>query len=83
MQESPAYINNHEELKKALEEGIYYLDGMEPHAVDLDEYGHAEALLCKKRVRNQEKEWITTDEIVRLPARSILSRNWHSAEYRL
>jgi NADPH-dependent glutamate synthase beta subunit-like oxidoreductase/NAD(P)H-flavin reductase len=72
MQESPAYINNHEELKKALEEGIYYLEGMEPNAVDLNEYGHSEALVCKKRVRNQDNEWVTTDELVRLPARSIL-----------
>ena len=72
MQESPAYINNHEELKKALEEGIYYLEGMEPHSVDLNEHGHTEALVCKKRVRDQNNEWITTDEQVRLPARSLL-----------
>lgn len=72
MQESPAYINNHEELKKALEEGIYYLEGMEPHAVDLNEYGHTEALVCKKRIRDQHNEWVTTDEMVRLPARSLL-----------
>jgi NAD(P)H-flavin reductase len=72
MQESPAYINNHEELKKALEEGIYYLEGMEPHAVDLDEFGHTEKLICKKRIRNQDKEWVTTDETVSLPARSVL-----------
>lgn len=72
IQESPAYVNNHEELKKALEEGIYYLEGMEPHAVDLNEHGHTESLLCKKRIRNQDNEWITTDEIVKLPARSIL-----------
>jgi NADPH-dependent glutamate synthase beta subunit-like oxidoreductase/NAD(P)H-flavin reductase len=72
MQESPAYINNHEELKKALEEGIYYLEGMEPAAVDLNEHGHAAALVCKKRIRNHDNEWVTTDETVRLPARSLL-----------
>jgi NADPH-dependent glutamate synthase beta subunit-like oxidoreductase/NAD(P)H-flavin reductase len=72
MQESPAYVNNHEELQKALEEGIYYCEGMEPTAVDLNEYGHAEALICHKRIRNQDNEWVTTTEEVRLPARSIL-----------
>lgn len=72
MQESPAYINNHEELQKALEEGIYYLEGLEPTAVDLNEYGHAEALVCHKRVRHSAKEWITSADEVRLPARSIL-----------
>ncbi len=72
MQESPAYINNHEELQKALEEGIYYVDGLEPAAVDLNEYGHAEALICHKRLRNPDNEWVATREEVRLPARSIL-----------
>ncbi len=71
MQESPAYINNHEELKKALEEGIFYAQGLEPKAVELDEYGHSQALLCVKRER-KENEWITTKEEVRLPAKSIL-----------
>ncbi|HLB43079.1 MAG TPA: FAD-dependent oxidoreductase [Gammaproteobacteria bacterium] len=72
MRESPAYINNHEELKNALEEGVYYIEGLEPAAVDLNEYGHAEALICRKRIRNQNNEWTTTTEEVRLPARSIL-----------
>jgi NADPH-dependent glutamate synthase beta subunit-like oxidoreductase/NAD(P)H-flavin reductase len=72
MQESPAYLNNHEELKKALEEGIYYAQGLEPFAVELDTHGHAQALVCKKRERNEAKEWITTRQDVRLPARSIL-----------
>lgn len=72
MQESPAYINNHEELKKALEEGIFYLEGLEPIALDLDEYGHASALICQKRIRSQTNEWVATTEEVRLPARSIL-----------
>lgn len=72
MQESPAYINNHEELKKALEEGIYYIEGLEPIALDLDGYGHASALICQKRIRSQENEWIATTEEVRLLARSVL-----------
>ncbi len=72
MRESPAYIHNHEELQKALYEGIYYTEGLEPTAVDLDKNGHAEALICHKRIRNQENEWVTTTEEVRLPARSIL-----------
>jgi NADPH-dependent glutamate synthase beta subunit-like oxidoreductase/NAD(P)H-flavin reductase len=72
MQESPAYINNHEELQKALQEGIYYCEGLEPAAVDLNEYGHAESLVCHKRLRTPDNQWVTTKEEVRLPARSIL-----------
>jgi NADPH-dependent glutamate synthase beta subunit-like oxidoreductase/NAD(P)H-flavin reductase len=72
LQESPAYINNHEELKKALEEGIYYIEAVEPAAVNLNEHGHAESLICHRRLRNPENEWVTTTEEVSLPARSIL-----------
>lgn len=72
MQESPAYINNHEELQKALEEGIYYLEGVEPIAVDLNEHGYSEVLICHRRIQNNANEWIATTEEIRLPARSIL-----------
>ncbi|HEX4045482.1 MAG TPA: FAD-dependent oxidoreductase, partial [Gammaproteobacteria bacterium] len=71
IRESPAYINNHEELMKALEEGIYYLEGVEPIRVELNEYGHAETLVCQKRIL-QNNEWIATTEELRLPARAIL-----------
>ncbi len=72
MQESPAYVHNHEELRKALEEGIYYTEAVEPSAIDLNKFGHTEALVCHKRLRDPEKGWVTTQEEIRLPARSIL-----------
>lgn len=72
MQESPAYIHNHEELKKALEEGIYYLEGLDPKAVDLDEYGHAKQLIAQKRIRDVNGTWIATNEEIHLPAKAIL-----------
>lgn len=71
MQESPAYIHNHEELQKALQEGIYYAEGLEPAAALLDEYGHVETFICHKRIRH-DHTWTTSQEEVRLPARSIL-----------
>jgi NADPH-dependent glutamate synthase beta subunit-like oxidoreductase/NAD(P)H-flavin reductase len=71
MQESPAYINNHEEVKKALEEGIYYAECLEPSSVDLNQYGHVETLVCHRRIRKNPDEWETTTEEVRIPARSI------------
>ncbi len=72
LQESPAYINNHEELKKALEEGIYYIEGIEPRAVQLDQHGHAAALIGELRIKNDDKEWVNSEQEVCLPARSIL-----------
>lgn len=62
MQASPAYINNHEELHKAFEEGIYYLEQLEPSAVILNDAGHCETLRCKKHHE---------DTLVDLAARSI------------
>jgi len=72
MQESPAYIYNHEELKSALQEGIYYAEALEPAAVELNKFSHAEILICRKRLRDANNEWVTTTEEIRLPARSIL-----------
>lgn len=71
MQESPAYINNHEELQKALEEGIYYLEALEPFETNLDQYGHCQALTFHRRIKNAAGEWEATDQIMALPARSI------------
>lgn len=71
MQESPAYILNHEELQKGLEEGIYYLEALEPAAVQLDAFGHSQTLVCHRRIRINENEWKTTPEEVHIPARAI------------
>ena len=71
MQESPAYKRNHEELIKALEEGIYYSEGLEPKAVKVDAYGWAIALVCQWRVMDEKGVWMVMDEDQALPARSI------------
>ncbi len=63
LQDSPAYRRNHEEVEKALEEGIYYAESLIPVAARLDSVGHVSALVCEQAVENSE-------EIV-LPARSI------------
>jgi NADPH-dependent glutamate synthase beta subunit-like oxidoreductase/NAD(P)H-flavin reductase len=59
---SPAY-RNHEEITKALEEGIAFGPQLTPTAVEVDEFGHARAL----RVRDSRG----TEESA-LPARCIL-----------
>lgn len=71
IQESPAYQRNHEEVIKAMEEGIYYAEGLEPTAVLLDQYGAAQALVCRSRVQDEEGKWILSSEEQTLPARSI------------
>jgi NADPH-dependent glutamate synthase beta subunit-like oxidoreductase/NAD(P)H-flavin reductase len=42
--DSPSYTLNHEEVDKALEEGIRFAEGLTPLAVEVDEHGHARAL---------------------------------------
>ncbi len=37
--DSPSYTLNHEEVEKALEEGIWFAEGLTPAAVDVDNYG--------------------------------------------
>ena len=59
--EAPSYTLNHEEVTKAMEEGVLFAEGLVPVAVDVDRYGHAIGL----RVRGPTGE--TT-----LPARAIL-----------
>jgi NADPH-dependent glutamate synthase beta subunit-like oxidoreductase/NAD(P)H-flavin reductase len=71
MQDSPAYINNHEELKKALEEGIYYAETLEPATALLNQFGHVETLVCHGRLQTSPDIWETTTTEVRLAARSI------------
>ncbi len=70
LHESPAYQRNHEEVIKALEEGIYYAQGLEPvHAV-LDDYSHVKSLRCRRR-RDNEGRPLSVPEEIELPARGI------------
>ena len=69
--ESPAYQRNHEEVIEALEEGIYYEEGLEPAAVILDEAGNSAALKCRWRIQDEMGEWMWSSEEQILPAKSI------------
>jgi NADPH-dependent glutamate synthase beta subunit-like oxidoreductase/NAD(P)H-flavin reductase len=71
LQESPAYQRNHEEIIKALEEGIFYVECLEPKIVQLDQYGHAQALVGQKKQRDADGNWQTIDNEVIIPAGSI------------
>ncbi|QHG92614.1 pyridine nucleotide-disulfide oxidoreductase [Coxiella endosymbiont of Amblyomma sculptum] len=69
MKESPAYKYNHDEIAKALEEGIYYAENLEPESVKIDTYGWTVALICQQHAANKRGVRTTTKHI--LPARSI------------
>ena len=63
MQDSPAYVGNHEEIIKAFEEGIYYMEGLEPKEAQVDSHGHIEAMRFTRQ---------GTGEAIQLPARAVL-----------
>ena len=62
MIDSPSYTLNHEEVGKALEEGVVFAEGLTPERIEVDQYGHARAV----RFATAEKQ------LVQLPARSVL-----------
>jgi NADPH-dependent glutamate synthase beta subunit-like oxidoreductase/NAD(P)H-flavin reductase len=64
--ESPSYTLNHEEIEKAMEEGIVFAEQLSPSAVEVDQHGHAAALLVA--AQDQDKD----AKPLRLPARTIL-----------
>ncbi len=70
LNESPAYLRNHEEVIKALEEGIYYAEGLDPRHARLDRFGHIESLLFR-RMKSEKGRWLATGKEVRLPVRSV------------
>jgi NADPH-dependent glutamate synthase beta subunit-like oxidoreductase/NAD(P)H-flavin reductase len=58
MVDSPSYTLNHEEVAKALEEGIVFRENLTPRRIEVDEHGHARAVLF--------------EDGTELPARSVL-----------
>jgi NADPH-dependent glutamate synthase beta subunit-like oxidoreductase/NAD(P)H-flavin reductase len=69
--DSPAYTLNHEEVQKALEEGVRFAEGLTPRRVELDRHGHARALRASAQRRTEEGRWVPAGE-VELPARAVL-----------
>ncbi len=71
LDESPAYRLNHEEVAKALEEGIAFLEGVSPlQAVD-DEHDALKSVVLDRHARDEQGRWRSTGETLTLPARSL------------
>ena len=61
MIDAPSYTLNHEEVEKALEEGIRFAENLSPVEVEVDLHEHAKAVVFKR-----------DGTTVRLPARAVL-----------
>jgi NAD(P)H-flavin reductase len=70
MLDSPAYRLNHEEITKSLEEGIVFVEWMNPEQAIPDEFGHVSAVRFREQV-NDNGRWREGDATVTLPARSV------------
>jgi len=69
--DSPSYTLNHEEVEKALEEGIRFAEGLTPVAVEVDSHGHACALEVSQHHNDGDGVWHEFGRAT-LPARTIL-----------
>jgi len=69
--DSPSYTLNHEEVEKALEEGIRFAEGLTPVAVEVDAQGRANGLAVSVQQRDETGTWHETARST-LPARTIL-----------
>ncbi|HXA47697.1 MAG TPA: FAD-dependent oxidoreductase [Burkholderiaceae bacterium] len=68
--DSPAYTLNHEEVEKALEEGIFYAECLSPVAIEVGADGAASAMRLQIQQRDDDGKWSAGSEIT-LPAHSI------------
>ena len=79
--DSPSYTLNHEEVEKALEEGIRFAEGLTPLAVEVDAHGHACALRVSQHHNDGDGVWHEFGH-ASLPARAILVAAGHAAQHR-
>ena len=71
MIDSPSYTLNHEEVEKALEEGITFSEGLTPESIELDQWEHAKSIKFSIKDLDEEGSWQKIGE-TELPARAVL-----------
>jgi NADPH-dependent glutamate synthase beta subunit-like oxidoreductase/NAD(P)H-flavin reductase len=72
LQDSPAYRLNHEEVQKALEEGINFVECMNPNEAVPDEYNAVKAIVFERLSYNAENgKFDHTGEMQEFPARTV------------
>ncbi len=72
LQDSPAYRLNHEEVQKALEEGIDFIELMNPAEAVPDEFGAVSELIFERVAHDAEThKFENTGKMVNFPARTV------------
>lgn len=68
--DAPAYRQNHEEIAKALEEGIYLAEGMSPVRAEADAHGHLRAVAFEK-LQLIEGRWVPAGQTLEVALRNL------------
>jgi NADPH-dependent glutamate synthase beta subunit-like oxidoreductase/NAD(P)H-flavin reductase len=55
--DSPSYTLNHEEVEKALEEGIAFLECLSPSSIDVDNFGAVKGIRFHRQARAEDGTW--------------------------
>ena len=63
--DAPSYTLNHEEVEKAMQEGIEFAECLAPVGIEVDDHGHAEAITLKRTDTD-------SPDTMRLSARTVL-----------
>jgi len=71
MVDSPAYRLNHEEIVKSFEEGIFFVENMNPVECIPDSYGAVKEMAFERQKKDEKGKWRGSGEIVTFPARSV------------
>ena len=69
--DSPSYTLNHEEVEKALEEGIWFAECLTPLRVEIDRWDHAQSVQFAVQTLDETGSWQQSGRVV-LPARAVL-----------
>ena len=69
--DSPSYTLNHEEIDKALQEGVRFIECIAPTSVETDAHGHVTAIRMAHQTLQGDR-WSSGDSEMVLPARAVL-----------
>lgn len=71
LNDSPAYRLNHEEVCKALEEGISFIECLSPVEANCDSFGAVSSITFERQKADQNGKVAGSGEMITLPARSV------------
>ncbi|ABI56412.1 pyridine nucleotide-disulfide oxidoreductase [Alkalilimnicola ehrlichii MLHE-1] len=72
LHDAPAYRQNHDELVRAMEEGLILADGMAPQSAMADGHGHLKAVRFEKMHQQEDGDWVAGGETLTLPLRTLV-----------